>query len=147
MSSHVRHPDVVRREKEHEQQERERQRERAREPAEPRRRRARTWTERIASPPRPPIPRAGKGMPTPPGPLVVALIGPELPPGALCKGRAPFWDADVPGETDAERTARLDAAREVCQRCPVREPCERAGAEGKAAAGMWGGVLYRRTRK
>ena len=89
---------------------------------------------------------ASKGMPTPPVPVLAAFIGPELPAGALCAGRSPWWDADVPGETDAARKARLDAAQEICSVCPVRVPCAAAGREGAAASGMWGGVLQSRNK-
>lgn len=50
------------------------------------------------------------------------LLGPGLP-GAACRGRAPEFDDEVPGETVRARRVRFAAARSVCTTCPVLSRC------------------------
>ena len=59
---------------------------------------------------------------------------------AACAGRAPLFDAEVPGEDDDDRRQRLEAAARICQSCPVLAECNGVARElGRAAAGVWAG--------
>lgn len=63
--------------------------------------------------------------------------------GALCAGRDPWWDLDVHGESDVERTERHAAAIRACQRCPVIGACRAWGEKApRARYGVWGGRLH-----
>lgn len=44
-------------------------------------------------------------------------------------------------EPEPDRTARVDAAREVCADCPVRLPCLAYALRARPAAGVWAGLL------
>ncbi|WP_036534845.1 WhiB family transcriptional regulator [Nocardia cyriacigeorgica] len=60
--------------------------------------------------------------------------------GAACVGRAPLFDAEVPGEDDDDRRYRLDAAARICESCPVLAECSGVARElGRLAVGVWAG--------
>ncbi|GGU61741.1 hypothetical protein GCM10010178_62400 [Lentzea flava] len=71
------------------------------------------------------------------------LLGVDLP-GARCAGQAPDFDDVVPGETPADRAARLEACRAVCTACPARPACRAASqALPKGCrSGVWAGKAY-----
>lgn len=48
---------------------------------------------------------------------------------------------DPEDEPEAERAARVDAAREVCADCPVRLPCLALALRTRPSAGVWAGLL------
>ena len=60
---------------------------------------------------------------------------------ALCRSADPnlFFSPQVP-EAKEERTAREDAAKKVCTRCPVREACLRFALTTREPFGIWGGL-------
>lgn len=67
--------------------------------------------------------------------------------GAACAGRAPLFDAEVPGEDDDDAAYRLAAAARVCRGCPVRDPCRTvAGELGGQAVGVWAARTSGRSR-
>ncbi|WKW97318.1 WhiB family transcriptional regulator [Rhodococcus aetherivorans] len=72
--------------------------------------------------------------------LIAGLVDPRLT-GARCAGRAPMFDAEVPGESAEDRAARLAAAAAICRGCPVVGPCRTAALEQDHPAGMWAGRL------
>lgn len=51
-----------------------------------------------------------------------ADLGPALP-AASCRGRAPLFDLDLPGEKPAGRNTRHRLAARVCARCPELPTC------------------------
>lgn len=73
------------------------------------------------------------------------LLGPDLP-GARCRGEAPYFDTQVPGETAQERRQRTAVAREICKHCPAHNACRSAirGITGERS-GIWAGTPYGRT--
>ncbi|MFD4368980.1 WhiB family transcriptional regulator [Rhodococcus sp. NPDC058521] len=60
--------------------------------------------------------------------------------GASCAGRAPLFDDQLDGESDAQRHVRLTKAAEVCHTCPVRIACATAALEHQAT-GLWAGRI------
>lgn len=69
--------------------------------------------------------------------------GPDLR-GAACKGHARLFDEpENHASPDAEQ-ARLNAARALCDHCPVRAPCAAvaAGLTDSQRAGVWAGTVY-----
>jgi Transcription factor WhiB len=44
-------------------------------------------------------------------------------------------------ESEEERAARVDAAREVCADCPVRLPCLAWAVRALPSAGVWAGLV------
>ncbi len=54
--------------------------------------------------------------------LVADLADPRLS-GAACRGLAPWFDAEVPGETETGRADRWAAAVRICRRCPAAADC------------------------
>ena len=65
---------------------------------------------------------------------------------ARCAGHEfpALWDADVHGESQAQRQHRKDTALQVCDRCPVADAC-RAATEMPADRGaVRGGVIVGR---
>lgn len=63
--------------------------------------------------------------------------------GAACRGLAPWFDADVPGESETGRADRQAAAARVCRRCPVRADCTIVAAElGRSVTGVWAGQVF-----
>ena len=58
---------------------------------------------------------------------------------ALCKN---MDTNDWFPENGAGRGKRYRAAKALCQRCPIREPCLQHGVE-TGAYGVWGGVSLR----
>lgn len=79
-----------------------------------------------------------------PAALAAVLLGPALP-GAACRGRAPEFDVDLPGETDEQREQRHAKARAICARCPARRACAAAldNAPGDVT-GVWAGRVVGR---
>lgn len=73
------------------------------------------------------------------------LLGPDLP-GARCRGEAPYFDAQVPGENAKQRKQRITIAREICKHCPARTACRNAirGMTGERL-GIWAGTTYGRS--
>lgn len=71
------------------------------------------------------------------------LLGPGLP-GAACHGRAPLFDAEVNGETPAQRRARQAVAASVCAGCPARARCRAITDElpRRLRGGVWSGRPY-----
>jgi WhiB family redox-sensing transcriptional regulator len=57
----------------------------------------------------------------------------------LCRGRdsAQFFHPD--GERGASRGRRENAAKAVCQRCPVRAECAAQALKTREPYGVWGG--------
>jgi WhiB family redox-sensing transcriptional regulator len=75
-----------------------------------------------------------------PSPLA-ALLGPDLGGRAACAGRAPMFDAELPGETAEQREVRHHRAIDICSTCNVRAACTAARTDlGRDAAGIWAGV-------
>ncbi|MFC9761373.1 WhiB family transcriptional regulator [Rhodococcus jostii] len=74
-------------------------------------------------------------------PLLEALVNPDLE-GAACVGKAPAFDDEVPGESDADRLVRLENAAYICRGCPVRTPCAAAALEHQSV-GLWAGQLQK----
>lgn len=72
-----------------------------------------------------------------------ALLGVDLP-GARCTGQAPDFDDVVPGETAADRAARLEACRVVCTTCPARPACRAASQTlpKGGRSGVWAGRIH-----
>lgn len=73
--------------------------------------------------------------------------GPQLPRMPRlgmtpCVGRAPMWDDRVDGETPEERVRRLEAARNVCRRCPVRLACDAEAHASPYTEGVWAGFFH-----
>lgn len=67
-------------------------------------------------------------------------LGPDLGGVAACRGMAPTFDDEVPGETAAERVARHHEAVGVCTTCPVNRACAAARHQlGRDAGGVWAG--------
>ncbi|WP_407646122.1 WhiB family transcriptional regulator [Actinacidiphila oryziradicis] len=60
-------------------------------------------------------------------------------PRRLPRGRRPDL-LPSPGERGAVHEARDQAAKEVCARCPVREPCLQFTLEANEPYGVWGGL-------
>lgn len=60
-------------------------------------------------------------------------------PGAACKGR---WDLfDIPeGLLGGQLQARQEAAKQMCDSCPVRIPCLRYALDNSDTTGIWGGT-------
>jgi WhiB family redox-sensing transcriptional regulator len=48
-----------------------------------------------------------------------------------------------PGERGTERRARDQAAKQICLRCPVRDPCLRFALEAREPYSVWGGQTER----
>ncbi len=59
---------------------------------------------------------------------------------ALCRGRSPadFFPSDGAG---------VEAARRLCEGCPVREPCLEYALEHRIDHGVWGGASERERRR
>lgn len=71
---------------------------------------------------------------------LAAELADERLVGAACAGRAPLFDAELPGEDDNERRYRLAAAGRICQACPALVACNTVARElGRDAAGVWAG--------
>ncbi len=47
------------------------------------------------------------------------------------------------GERGADHEARDQAAKTVCARCPVREPCLRFALDANEPYGIWGGLTVK----
>lgn len=63
-----------------------------------------------------------------------ACVGhPTLPPST--------WDARINGETTEDRTDRIEAARRVCDACPIADDCLTEGATGRGG-GVRGGHVF-----
>jgi hypothetical protein len=62
--------------------------------------------------------------------------------GARCRGEAPLFDSQLPGERLADTAERHRQARRLCASCPAWEACSAAAsALGIAARGsVWAGV-------
>ena len=60
---------------------------------------------------------------------------------ALCREYSvdDFFGPDQ-AETEIEKQVREAAAKTVCQRCPVREPCLEFAMETNQKYGIWGGL-------
>ena len=69
--------------------------------------------------------------------LDVLLLRPEWQSHAICHGMTEVFFAPA-GEREPERLIRLEVARDLCGRCPVRVECEEFGREERY--GMWGGL-------
>lgn len=71
------------------------------------------------------------------------LIAPvDLGGHAACAGQAPSFDAEVTGESQDEREARLHRVRTICGGCPVQTACSALGlAFAGEVAGVWAGEL------
>ena len=69
---------------------------------------------------------------------------------AACDGEGPdLWFGEE-GETYAKRTARERAAKAICKRCTVQEPCLNLAVNEEITHGIWGGhtpAERRRMRK
>ncbi len=74
--------------------------------------------------------------------LLAALAPAEGMTGAACTGLAPLFDAELDGETSADRTARHERATDVCEGCRVLNLC-RASLDTLApdTTGIWAGVV------
>jgi hypothetical protein len=64
---------------------------------------------------------------------------------AACASSAPWFDDVIDGETAEARAARLAAAVQVCERCPVVESCR--ADRRPHELGVWGGQLYSRDKQ
>lgn len=92
-------------------------------------------------------------MPPPPR-TALQLLAAQLAgsPGELtraaCRGRAPLFDADVPGETPDQRTDRVADAAALCAGCPARAACAQLATDAPAheVAGVWAGRLHEPAR-
>lgn len=73
--------------------------------------------------------------------LLAGLVDPRLS-GARCAGKSPWFDAEIDGETDKDRSDRLTWARQQCVRCPVASACRTAGLEQDRALGVWAGRVH-----
>jgi len=56
---------------------------------------------------------------------------------AICRDEDP--ELFFPIGTTGPSLAQIEQAKNVCRRCPVREPCLQAGIEG-GETGIWGGT-------
>jgi WhiB family redox-sensing transcriptional regulator len=79
------------------------------------------------------------GRPPSTPPLIGGLVDPRLT-GAACRGRAPWFDDYVEGESIGARSERLAAAERICIGCPVRSACHTAAGEHQAT-GVWAGRI------
>ena len=60
---------------------------------------------------------------------------------AECKGMDPtLFFGPEHAETVKEKRDREDAAKAVCNRCPVRQECLEYALEAREAYGIWGGM-------
>lgn len=60
---------------------------------------------------------------------------------AACRGAdTSLFFGPVGFEPKRERTAREGAAKELCSRCPVIEPCRRHALVTGEVFGVWGGL-------
>jgi WhiB family redox-sensing transcriptional regulator len=60
---------------------------------------------------------------------------------AACRGPAGgMFFAPVAGERAADRAAREQQAKAVCQRCPVVDPCLSYALRIREPHGVWGGL-------
>lgn len=69
---------------------------------------------------------------------------------AACRGAdTSLFFGPIGFEPKRERTAREAAAKELCSRCPVLEPCRRYALMAEEAYGVWGGLgeSERRSRR
>lgn len=73
------------------------------------------------------------------GDLPRGLIMPSLP-GALCA--ASGQDPDLWHPAHGNRAAAM-RARQICQRCPVRESCLKWALDANEGHGIWGGTTPR----
>lgn len=74
------------------------------------------------------------------------LIDPRLF-GAVCVGRHEWFDAELDGETRAEKAARHERAVQVCRRCPVFVACDEVANENpRSVAGVWAGRVRSNSR-
>lgn len=68
-----------------------------------------------------------------------------------CAGRVSLFEPfRLPGETDDNRSQRLEAAQEVCARCPLLDKAEcliRAKKSSDLTRGVWGGTVISETEK
>lgn len=55
--------------------------------------------------------------------LATVLTGAPTLPEAACRGMAPMFDAELPGETVDERESRLGLAVRTCRSCPELGAC------------------------
>jgi len=78
------------------------------------------------------------------------VLGTAVPPGAQtwrwdwqdsarCRGQDELFFHPT-GERDPARTAREDAARQLCRSCPVRRECARHALTMREPYGVWGGM-------
>lgn len=77
------------------------------------------------------------------GDLPRGLMMPDLP-GALCA--APGQDPDLWHPANGNR-AGAERAKQICQRCPVREGCLAWALQAHEEHGVWGGTTPRDRRK
>jgi len=61
---------------------------------------------------------------------------------ARCRGMDP--QVFHPAEEDE---AGADAAKAICERCPVREPCMEFAISTREKEGVWGGLTARERRR
>lgn len=60
---------------------------------------------------------------------------------AACKGMDPtIFFGPENAETVKEKRDREDAAKEVCNTCPVKQECLEYALEAREAYGIWGGL-------
>lgn len=79
-------------------------------------------------------------------PLLEQLVDPRLS-GARCAGKAPLFDAELPDETDEDRSERLAWAQQQCTHCPVQSACRTAVTELPKPSGVWAGHAYDEPQK
>jgi len=65
---------------------------------------------------------------------------------ASCRDSDPQIFFHPPGERDPDHQARDQAAKQICLRCPVRDPCLRFALEAREPYGVWGGMTERERR-
>lgn len=59
---------------------------------------------------------------------------------ALCRGADPDVFFHPEAERGPRRTAREDAAKAVCNECPVRQMCLQHALDVREPYGVWGGL-------
>jgi hypothetical protein len=66
---------------------------------------------------------------------------------ANCRGKSDLTNVLFfpPARRNPERLKK--ALEEICGKCVVKDDCYKYGVESKAKEGVWGGVLFKRSRK